>query len=112
MEPGLLGVVVGATIAGLVSVTLAVVNPIGRARHDSARQLHERQIAKDQREHELAIAHEDREHARMEKRYDDLKVAYVRFASEMRRIVQRTERSELEHHLRGEEPAPGHAARG
>lgn len=96
-------VILGAQIAGVVAVAVALVGIAGQGFLEWRRRKHEVRLAAEQREHELAVARADQEHARAEKRYDDLKSAYVRFAAEMRRIVQRAEAVELDHYLRGDD---------
>lgn len=95
MSDQLWAVLLGAVIAGAVAILLA--------RIESRRA---RDLARAQHAHELALAQAGREHARMEKRYDDLKSTYVQFATEMRRIVQRAARLEIEHSLADEDPSP------
>ncbi|WP_258723225.1 hypothetical protein [Cellulomonas sp. NS3] len=99
-------VILGAQIAGVVAVAVALVGIAGQGILEWRRRGHEVRLAVEQRKHELAIARADQEHARAEKRYEDLKTAYLRFAAEMRRVVLRAEAIELEQHLRGDENPP------
>ena len=99
-------VILGAQIAGAVAVAVALVGMAGQGLLEWRRRKHEARLAVEQREHDLSVARTNLEHARAEKRYDDVKVAYVRFAAEMRRIVQRAEAIELDHYLRGDDTTP------
>lgn len=99
-------VILGAQIAGIVAVVSTLVSICAQGFLERSRRRHEVEQAANQREHELAVARTDQEHARSEKRYDEQKSAYVRFAVEMRRVVQRAQALEIDHHLRGEDFTP------
>lgn len=99
-------VILGAQIAGAVAVAVALVGIAGQGLLEWRRRKHESRLATEQHEHDLSVARTNLEHARAEKRYDDVKVAYVRFAAEMRRIVQRAEAIELDQALRGDDTTP------
>ncbi|MBO1752161.1 hypothetical protein J4G33_10140 [Actinotalea sp. BY-33] len=99
-------VILGAQIAGVVAVTVAMAGIVGQGLLEWRRRKHEALLAAEQRKHELAVARANQDHARAEKRYDDLKSAYVRFAAEMRRVVLRAEGFELDQYLRGDDYTP------
>ena len=87
-------------------MAVAVVGIVGQWLLEGRRRKHEAWLTAEQRTHELSVARADHDHARAERRYDDLKSAYVRFAAEMRRIVLRAQAFELEQHLRGDDHTP------